>query len=100
MSPTAEAFLCTLNGAFVADPATIHALVCVHVPCNLALADDPFVQVCENESCGGYNVGVLGILNGILEPLTGERIAFAWDDDKDHPHPLGFRLYQPQTQPA
>jgi hypothetical protein len=34
-----------LQKAFEADGNAIHSLICNRVPCNQALADDPFVQV-------------------------------------------------------
>lgn len=58
-----------LNEAFRADPAAVHALICNRVPCNETLADHPTIVVSSvRTSAGGehYNVGPLGILNGVL----------------------------------
>lgn len=81
-----------LNEAFVADPSAIHALLCNRVPCNLALADHPTVQVQANpviEDGKTWTVGLIGMLNGVLEPLTGQRVAAQWEDGKL----LGFQVY-------
>ncbi len=66
-----------LNAAFKADPNAIHSLLVNRVPCNKALADDPFVIVDKSpvldREC--LQVGALGLLNGVLaangEPLIG-----------------------------
>ena len=70
----------TLNGAYAADPAAMHALVCNRVPCIVTLADHPTIIVDSNKSTPieTYAVGLLGILNGIMEAATGARIAAAF----------------------
>ena len=56
--------------------------------CNAALRDHPTIQV-GGEDDNHCVVGLLGIINGIIEPLTGERIAASWNDDKF----IGFVKY-------
>lgn len=79
-----------LNEAFSADPATMAKLVDTRFACNSALANHPTIQV-----AGGDNephVGILGILNGILEPMTGERVAAKYGENGLE----GFTIYQRQ----
>jgi hypothetical protein len=73
----------TLNGAYNDDRNAIHALMCNRVPCNHALADHPTVQVDELGVTGGYAVGALGLINGVVEAMTGQRIALLWSDATD-----------------
>lgn len=72
--------LAVLNSAFAADPAAIHALVANRVPCNSALADHPTVVV-DSAPIGAsnFNLGMLGLLNGVVEVMTGKRVAVQWD---------------------
>ncbi len=72
----------SLNAALKADPAAIQALVDNGVPCNRALADHPTVQVRETGP-DTFMVGALGLINGVVEPLTGERVAVVISDDGD-----------------
>lgn len=91
-------FLQVLNEAYAADPAAIHALICNRVPCNQALADHPTIQVEVNRVAAGesYAVGMLGVINGLVEATTGERVAVMWSDD-DKGRCLGFTRYAPNT---
>lgn len=93
---TFDSIIDTLNVAFKADPDAIRDLIRHRVSCNRALADHPTIQVSDGMSGSGFedepsfSVGLLGMLNGVIEPLTGERIAFRWDDSGK---PLGFCRY-------
>lgn len=93
-----DVFLKVLNEAYVADPAAIHALVCNRVPCNLALADHPTIQVEANVVATGetYSVGMLGIVNGLCEVITGQRVAVMYSDPDDTGRckVLGFTQYK------
>lgn len=53
-----------LNRFVAADPAAMRDLIESRVPCNDALARDPTCQVMAEH--GGYSVGLLGVLNGLL----------------------------------
>lgn len=70
-----------LNEALIADPVAIETLINHRVLCNDALADHPNVQVRRDDRDGCSYVGLLGILNGVLEPMTGQRIAAVEDDN-------------------
>lgn len=93
-----EKVIKTLNEAFENDPAAIHSLMCNRVPCNNELVNHPTIQVeklpvLEGES---YAVGALGLLNGVIEPLTGKRIAVKWSsevNDWGQAKMLGFCEY-------
>lgn len=65
----------SLNEALKNDPDALNALIAFRVPCNSQLNNHPTVQT------GDKGVGILGILNGALEPITGERIAALYDDE-------------------
>ena len=88
-----------LNSALAADAAAIHALMINRVPCNQALLDHPSVCVDSVSALGGvlHVVGALGLLNGVVEPLTGERVAMVWKEpeSKDgRPTFIGFKKYE------
>lgn len=71
-----KTFLDTLNEAVKADPQAMLSLCENRVPCNDVLADHPTIQVC------GFDptvVGMIGIVNGICEKLTGKRVAADFD---------------------
>ena len=53
-----------LNEIHKADPTILTKLVDYRVPCNRAIADHPSVQVRSVEA--EYEVGLLGILNGLF----------------------------------
>ena len=57
-----------LNRIHEADPSVLPALIGYRVPCNQELAKDPTVQVgAPPGSPGGpYEVGLLGIINGLF----------------------------------
>lgn len=72
-----------LNSAFKSDPAAIHALICINIPCNQELVDHPDVVVNKNNLVGNYMVSTLGFLNGALTASGMKRIAMKWSDTKD-----------------
>jgi hypothetical protein len=99
--PEAEsAAVRVMNRAFEADRGAVHALMCNRVPCNQALADDPTV-VCDDSSVGGgFTVGMLGFLNGLLGEMGLPLVAAKWSDNTDPEGRrtlLGFQEYQPPS---
>jgi hypothetical protein len=82
-----EAFLTTLNESVLADKWATDKLFRVRVPCNDALADHQTIQVRYNPELQGCEIGLIGIINGICEKLTGDRIALNYDDEGNF---LGF----------
>jgi hypothetical protein len=74
-----------LNEALVLDRPAVAALIANRVPCNEALADHPTIQVGVQH--GGFHVGLLGLLNGLGEPVPdgGERLITAIFEDSDDP---------------
>lgn len=89
-----------LNGAFAADPGAIHALIVNRVPCNQALADDPFVQVdCPPVLRDGlFQVGAIGLINGVLAAIGLPLAATMFSDEKDsdgRSKLIGFTVYKP-----
>jgi len=93
------AALQTLNEACTADPGALHALICNRVPCNTTLADHPTIQVDVNSVTqpATFSVGMLGIINGILESATGRRIAAKFSAGAPHVL-MGFMEYKPVKQ--
>lgn len=56
-----------LNRIHNADPTVLPALISYRVQCNEMIADDPTVQVGSiKEDKGRWEVGLLGIINGIF----------------------------------
>jgi hypothetical protein len=96
-------FLRVLNEAHEADPYALHNLASGRYVCNQTLADHPFIQVTAVSNADGndeqYVVGLLGIINGICEPLTGRRIAakFSEPDSGQKSQLLGFVEYKPTS---
>jgi hypothetical protein len=74
-----------MQRAYEADPNAMHSLVCIRVPCNQALADDPHVIVDRPPVLAGdfWQVGILGVLNGVLSANGLQKVAVKWSDEKD-----------------
>lgn len=88
-----------MNNAFKADPSAFYALLCNRVPCNKDLAEDPFMVVERSVVLEGerFNVGALGIINGVLEANGLPAVAAMWEKGEEgSPNKLdGFCEYQP-----
>lgn len=89
-----DVFVDVLNEAYNDDPGAIHALLCNRVPCNDYLASHPTIQVEFNKTAKneGYIVGMLGILNGVCERITGERVSAVLEGEP--PQLQGFTKYK------
>lgn len=74
-----------LNSAFKADPNAIHALMVNRVPCNIVLADHPDIIVDKVLTLDEdlFQVGVLGIINGIMHANNLPLVAIKFADEKD-----------------
>lgn len=99
--PTIETAVRVLNEALKADQLAITRLINHREACNDALADHPTVQVSSvlNPGAGWQtNVGALGILNGVLEAMTGERVMAVYDDSGSEV--VEFRVYARQPEEA
>lgn len=72
----AERIVRVLNRALMADPNAIQALIDNRVPCNRELADDPEIQVGTQDN--GFEVGMLGILNGITGTIDRPGPRYGW----------------------
>jgi hypothetical protein len=86
-----------LNAAFKADPQAIWTLMNSYTLCNEKLADHPTVQVLEKEVEGEkkWQVGMLGLLNGVIEAALGARVCIMTSEaDKNGQRKLlGFDVY-------
>lgn len=91
--------LACLNEAFDDDPQAMQALLRNVVPCNEDLALHPTIVVGKNEVLedGGWEVGTLGVVNGVLSSLGVPLVASKWSepDDIGKPTLLGFCEYKP-----
>lgn len=78
----AEKVVVLLNEIHAADPAALAALVAARVPCNSALADHPSVQVGQTDD-GGFEVGIMGVLNGLcgVDQQGRGAVAVVLEDD-------------------
>ncbi len=90
-----EDILEVLNSAYKCDSNAIHALMFNRVPCNKDLANHPFVVVDDSKTLDDkvFMVGALGLINGIVEKLTGDRVAMVWDDSSGSNKFIGFIKY-------
>jgi hypothetical protein len=82
------------NDLLEADPDVFVKLFNQRVECNEVFAKMPYVQVGafkkgtnrfikDEDSEVEYKVGVLGLLNAVIEPLTGDIIAVDCDLEED-----------------
>lgn len=62
-----------LNEALAADEAAVRGLLRCRMRANQALVEHPTIGVLP-ASNGNCDVGMLGLINGFVEPLTGARI--------------------------
>jgi len=70
-----DSILAILNEACKADGLAMGKLVEERVSCTDMLAEHPMIQVNCNEHDGSYQVGIMGLINGICERLTGSIVA-------------------------
>lgn len=78
-----QVMLDVLNEAVAADAAAVSELVDHRVACNEQLAKHPAIQVGASGEGDTINfeVGMLGVINGICERATGRKIAALINDD-------------------
>ena len=100
MKVDADTTVMVLNEALAADPDAINRLFAHREWCNAALADHPSIQVVSRESRWGTltDLGVLGLINGIVTASTGERVAARVDEATGKI--LGFQRYDPVAPTA
>ncbi len=73
--------LSCLNDALQRDPQTIANLVRLRLLCNDELADHPTITVMKPDYCE-HVVGLVGIINGILEAAGLDKIMLVYQNDK------------------
>jgi hypothetical protein len=102
----ADRMIAALQEAFDADPSAMHALVCNRVPTTQAMVDHPHMIVEPNPVLDDQppTIGLLGVLNGVLDAAGLHKVASNWDpppiDEPLLPHTFtGFCRYRP-AQPA
>lgn len=84
------AFVRVLNESLAADPFATIALIERRIDCNEKLANHPTIQ-CGQVKPGAWEVGLLGIVNGICEASTGRRVAMVISDNGVM---MGFEEYK------
>jgi hypothetical protein len=95
-----QAAVDALNDAFRRDRVAVENLIRHRVDCNHQLAEHPTVQVRAypglGEAVDSYSASTLGLLNGVLEPLTGQRVAIVVEDETPEApgKMLGFTVYK------
>ncbi len=73
---------CTvMNEAFALDPDAIRMLTCQMVKANQGIADHPTIVV--GQAPCKWTLSPLGLINGIVDQLSGYRIAANWSDTKN-----------------
>jgi hypothetical protein len=86
MSEPTERILAVLNEMAAADPEATRALAFTRVPCNRALADHPTIEVLADDDMASFEVGLLGVVNGLaraLDPgLKDMAVAAVFNDGK------------------
>lgn len=94
-----EIVLRVLNEAHEADPAAMESLVNVRVPCSAIMADHPTIRVGAMTTARGetFEVGLIGIINGITEAATGRRFAGELSDDGES-RLVRFIPYRPNSK--
>ncbi len=90
MSAVLDTCIRVLNEALAADRTAITTLLAERTPCNRDLADHPTVQV-RHIGDQWYEVGTLGLINGLVEASTGARIAAQYAENGDL---VGFIKYE------
>ena len=69
-----------LNEALEKDPKAIREIFNVVATCNEHTADHPSIQV--RKYYGTFLLTPLGLINGLVEPLTGQKVMATWQDGK------------------
>lgn len=91
-----------LNNAFKSDPNAIWSLTVNRIPCNKALADDPYIGVdtCPIIECENFQVGFLGLINGIMRVNDMPLIAIKFSEKNEDGRSifLGFCEYTGDSQ--
>jgi hypothetical protein len=82
-----------LDSAFRLDPGAIYSLVNNRVPCNQSLGDHPTIPIQSTPVANQrvLTVGLLGVLNGILESTGACKVSSVIDNDGAL---LGFTWYK------
>ena len=70
-----------LNSLVETDSLAIRAMLCMRIPCNEALADDPTCIVDQWEQ--GFTVGLMGLINGMFGLNENDigKIAYMMNED-------------------
>lgn len=73
-------FVALLDEALLCDPVAMQALLRTRVPCTEKLVEHPTVQVMLDPDTFQNSISVLGLINGICDKLTGEKVCAVVDN--------------------
>ena len=94
-----EVMVKALNGAVAANKGAMHALLINRVPVGQEMIDDPFMVVDEIPATGGVTLGMLGVINGLLNSLGMPRLTAIWEHTVDQGNNfVGFGIYKPPKE--
>jgi len=92
----------SLNAAFKADPKAIWTLFNVYTTCNEELANHPTIQVITKDVEGKeeHTLGLIGLVNGIIEAALGYRICIMTSEPNEEGQRqlIGFDIYKPESE--
>lgn len=88
--------LTLLNEAAQADRHAITVLLDSQVPASPELVNHSVIQI-SNDQDGNPQIGVLGLLNGVIETLTGKRVVAVYEEDDGFTWVSGFVEWQPSV---
>lgn len=69
--PDVDELIAFLDSLAKLDPVAMGTLINSRVPCNQELAKHPSVQAGATDCLSGYEVGILGVLNGYAGTIEG-----------------------------
>jgi hypothetical protein len=94
--PVIDRIVKMLNEALTIDPAAITCLLSTRIPCNQGVADNSALIVAPVYAKGlpeeNYSIGVLGLINAVVETATGQRVAAVYSDEDDAGNKFPMRL--------
>ncbi len=86
----AALFLSIMQEAFEKDPEAIEKLVEFRVPCNKKIEDESRLIPYAEKDDDSLQLGMLGVINGILDSLASRRLIASYTDDNKL---LGFTSF-------
>ena len=92
----ADVALKVLNEALEMDKAAITCLLHNSVPCSTSFIKHPTILVHNNQRA--TMMSAIGIINGVVEAMTGRRIVGVYDRSGTTPVFLGMDFVKPKVE--